>query len=81
LYFPQHRFSEDLDFSAQPGVLSADIDEAMQQAVRAAEQLLQDRGPFEVQWERLLLPEPIRAVRTPSRCAFASRLTGIPSAG
>lgn len=57
LYFPQHRFSEDLDFSAQPGALSASADAAMQQAIRATEQLLQDRGPFEVRWERLLLRE------------------------
>jgi uncharacterized protein len=58
LYFPQHRFSEDLDFSTQPDTLLSDVDAAMQQAIRATEQLLQSRGPFEVQWERLLLPEP-----------------------
>jgi len=55
-YFADHRFSEDLDFSAV--ARPADTDTAMQDAVAAAEEQLQERGPFAVTLERLVLREP-----------------------
>jgi len=55
-YFGDYRFSEDLDFSAV--VRPADVDTAMQEAVAAAETQLQERGPFAVTLERLVLRDP-----------------------
>ena len=55
-YFADHRFSEDLDFSAV--ARPADADTAMQDAAAAAEVQLQERGPFAVTLERLMLREP-----------------------
>ena len=55
-YFPDYRFSEDLDFTAlqHPG----DMDAAMQSAVAATQTLLLEQGPFEVGVERLQLRDP-----------------------
>lgn len=55
-YFGDYRFSEDLDFSAV--ARPADTDAAMQDAVAATELQLQERGPFAVTLERLVLREP-----------------------
>jgi predicted nucleotidyltransferase component of viral defense system len=55
-YFGEYRFSEDLDFSAV--TRPADADTAMQDAVAATEAQLQERGPFAVTLERLVLREP-----------------------
>ena len=57
-YFADYRFSEDLDFSAYPATRSADIDPALQAAVRTMSELLQERGAFRVELERLILREP-----------------------
>ena len=56
--FPNYRFSEDLDFSVRQDVEIGDVDSAMGQAIGEMERLLQERGPFGVQVERLLLREP-----------------------
>ncbi len=57
-HFQGYRFSEDLDFSVQPGVRLSAVDKAMARAVQGMENLLQERGPFQVQMKRLLLREP-----------------------
>jgi len=57
-YFEDYRFSEDLDFTLRHTVHPAEIGEAMDEALRATEHLLQERGPFHVQGELLMLPEP-----------------------
>ena len=58
MYFGDYRFSEDLDFSTPQGTPIHDVDEAIGQAIREMERLLQERGPFRVQVERLTLREP-----------------------
>lgn len=55
-YFDDYRFSEDLDFSAVQ--CSIDGEAAMQKAVAATEARLQQRGPFALTLERLVLREP-----------------------
>jgi predicted nucleotidyltransferase component of viral defense system len=57
-YFESYRFSEDLDFTLRQAFRGMEIGEAMDQALRAMEMLLQERGPFRVQSERLMLREP-----------------------
>lgn len=57
-YFADYRFSEDLDFSAYPATRSADVEPALQTAVRTMNELLQERGAFRVELERLVLREP-----------------------
>ena len=57
-YFPGYRFSEDLDFSTRPRAKLPMVDAAMGRAIEAMEHFLQERGPFQVQMERLLLRDP-----------------------
>jgi len=57
-YFEDYRFSEDLDFSLRHTVHHAEMGKAMDEALRAMEQLLRERGPFRVQGEPLALREP-----------------------
>lgn len=57
-YFPDFRFSEDLDFSVRPGKELGDTDTPVHRAVAACERLLQEHGAFEVTWERLALRSP-----------------------
>lgn len=59
-YSADHRFSEDLDFTLHHTVYLAEMGEAMDEALRATEHLLQERGPFRVQGESLTLREPHR---------------------
>lgn len=56
-HFQGYRFSEDADFSIRPEASLSDMDTAMGQAAREMEWLLQERGPFRVQVERLTLRE------------------------
>lgn len=58
VYFPDHRFSEDLDFTAQSHFHAWQIDDGMNAAVQQAEAMLQERGPFSVQSERFVLRDP-----------------------
>lgn len=55
-YYPDYRFSEDLDFSAV--ATPTDTESAMQDAVVAMEAKLNEVGPFTVRMERLRLREP-----------------------
>jgi predicted nucleotidyltransferase component of viral defense system len=57
-YFPDYRFSEDLDFSVRPDKELGDTDTPVHRAVAACERLLQERGAFQVTWERLELRSP-----------------------
>jgi hypothetical protein len=57
-YFQGYRFSEDLDFSVRSETALTDMDAAIGQAVQEMERLLQERGPFQVQSERLVLRLP-----------------------
>lgn len=57
LYYPDYRFSEDLDYSTRVMGNLSGADEKMTQAARLMEDTLQERGPFGVQVEPLLLRE------------------------
>ena len=57
-YFGDYRFSEDLDFSVQHGKKLDDMDALFRRAVAGCERLLQERGAFLVEWERLDLKLP-----------------------
>ncbi|MGD0878270.1 MAG: nucleotidyl transferase AbiEii/AbiGii toxin family protein [Anaerolineales bacterium] len=58
LYYPNYRFSEDLDYSTlELGVLPKG-DEVIQAAVTRMAGLLQERGPFDLQAEPLILRLP-----------------------
>lgn len=57
-YFPDYRFSEDLDFTSRPEMQIHNIDTAMHEAVDKTVQLLQRLGPFDAQIERLTLRTP-----------------------
>jgi len=57
LYFAGYRFSEDLDYSTRV-IGSVDrIDALMESVVRSMSEMLNDRGPFQVEMEPLILRE------------------------
>ncbi len=58
MYLVDYRFSEDLDFSTITGEVIPNVDEAMGIAIGEMRRMLNERGPFEVQVQRLLLREP-----------------------
>ena len=58
LYYPDYRFSEDLDFSTLELRVIPNRDELLQTAVNRMAGLLQERGPFDVQVEPLTLRLP-----------------------
>lgn len=57
-YFPDHRFSEDLDYSTLRLGQLTDIGQVTDEAVRRMSNLLFERGPFEVRHEALTLKLP-----------------------
>lgn len=57
-YFADYRFSEDLDFSTHPHGALPDLTRKMSEALQRLRQLLEQRGPFHVQMEPLILREP-----------------------
>ncbi len=57
-YFPDYRFSEDLDFSTRSPVVIPNVGEKISAAVQRMNQLLEQRGPFQAQVEPLVLREP-----------------------
>lgn len=57
-YFGDYRFSEDLDFSTRGAPRGPDMDEAFRAVTTAAQELLRQHGPFEVQTERMTLKKP-----------------------
>ena len=57
-YFPDYRFSEDLDYSTTTTEPLLDVDQLMGNAIQRTENNLQERELFRVQIERLVLREP-----------------------
>jgi len=57
-YYADHRFSEDLDYSTLDGRPLPDLPEAINAAVQRMAESLNERGPFAVTHEPLLLKEP-----------------------
>ena len=57
-YFPDYRFSEDLDYSAKTADLLESVDWLMGEAIRQTENCLHEKGFFRIQYERLSLREP-----------------------
>ena len=58
LYFSSYRFSEDLDYSTLEVGPVAELDTKFNRAVKNAENLLQENGPFRIEYEPLVLREP-----------------------
>jgi len=58
LYYPGYRFSEDLDYSTVQVGSPTDVFGAMGGAIQRMTNLLLERGPFDVQFEPLILPMP-----------------------
>ena len=58
LYYPGHRFSEDLDYSTLiPGPI-LNIEQKVAEAIQGMREMLYQRGPFQVEFEPLSLREP-----------------------
>lgn len=57
-YFQDYRFSEDLDFSTRSERNDLEISEGIAKAIKNMEHDLQERGPFNIQSEPLILREP-----------------------
>ncbi len=58
LYFRNYRFSEDLDYSTREIGPVAELDTKISRAVINAEELLQENGPFRIEYEPLVLRKP-----------------------
>ncbi len=58
LYFADYRFSEDLDYSTRVMGSIKQIDSLMETVVHSMGELLNERGPFQVALEPLLLKQP-----------------------
>jgi predicted nucleotidyltransferase component of viral defense system len=58
LYFADYRFSEDLDYSTRVIGTIKQIDALMKKVVHSLEEMLNERGPFQVELEPLLLKQP-----------------------
>jgi uncharacterized protein len=72
LYYPDYRFSEDLDFSTLKLGVIPNMDALLQAAVTRMADQLQERGPFEVQVEPLILrlPHPGQQMASMVRVRF-----------
>lgn len=57
VYYPGYRFSEDLDYSTLPVGPLADFPAAMEAVVRRMRERLNERGPFSVGWQPLVLKQ------------------------
>lgn len=58
LYFAEYRFSEDLDYSTRVIGPIKQIDTAMETVVHRMSEMLNERGPFQVELEPLMLKQP-----------------------
>lgn len=58
LYFADYRFSEDLDYSTRVIGPIQQINETMETVVHSMGEMLNERGPFQVELEPLLLKQP-----------------------
>jgi predicted nucleotidyltransferase component of viral defense system len=58
LFYPDYRFSEDLDYSTRlPGPI-IELDKKMGSAIQCMDKMLNQQGPFQIQYELLTLREP-----------------------
>jgi hypothetical protein len=57
LYFEKYRFSEDLDYSTEVIGPLREADSLMQAVIRQMNLTLNERGPFQVSFEPLILPQ------------------------
>ena len=57
VYFPEYRFSEDLDYSTRAIGPIQQIDALMETAIRGMAEDLNERGPFQVSFEPLVLKQ------------------------
>jgi hypothetical protein len=58
LYFADYRFSEDLDYSTRVMGPIKQIDSLMETVVHSMGEMLNERGPFQIALEPLLLKQP-----------------------
>ena len=58
LYFPDYRFSEDLDYSTRVKGRIDQIDGLMEVVIRLMSENLNKRGPFQITFEKLVLKQP-----------------------
>ena len=58
LYFPDYRFSEDLDYSTRAVGPIQQIDTLIDSVIRRMAESLNDRGPFQISFEPLVLKQP-----------------------
>ncbi|MFA9402843.1 MAG: nucleotidyl transferase AbiEii/AbiGii toxin family protein [Anaerolineales bacterium] len=58
LYFREYRFSEDLDYSTREIGPIAELDAKFNRAVQRTGELLQEKGPFNVEYELMPLRDP-----------------------
>jgi len=58
LYFPDYRFSEDLDYSTREVGPVRRIDDLMEHVISQMAESLNERGPFQVRYEPLVLKQP-----------------------
>jgi len=58
LYFADYRFSEDLDYSTRVLGPIPQIDSLIQTVVHSMGEMLNERGPFQVNYEPLILKQP-----------------------
>lgn len=58
LYFADYRFSEDLDYSTRVMGPIEQIDSLMETVVQSMDEILSERGPFQVELELLQLKQP-----------------------
>ena len=58
LYFPDYRFSEDLDYSTRVKGRIDQMDELMEVVIRLMSENLNKRGPFQILFEKLVLKQP-----------------------
>ena len=58
LYFADYRFSEDLDYSTRVMGAIEQIDSLMETVVHSMDEMLSERGPFQVELELLQLKQP-----------------------
>jgi len=73
LYYPDYRFSEDLDFSTLEHGILPNGNELLQIAVNRTTNLLQERGLFDAQVEPFILRLPHPGQQMAYTCVYASR--------
>lgn len=70
MYFKDYRFSEDIDYSTRTVGPIEELDKHLGAAIRLAESLLEERGPFTIQHEH----EPLKEPHPDGQASFILRL-------